>query len=288
MNESQDSLIIKLNFFEGDTFDGPLDLLLYLIKRNEVDIYDIPVGLITEQYLAYLEILQSLNLDAAGDFLVMAATLTQIKSKLLLPTLSDEETPEDEEDPRMSLVRPLIEYARLRTAAEALGERFLLDRDVFTRGSFDDFDQPEAPQNPADPSDPADQSDPSAPDSLPALPEEPPLRISLFQLVDAWKSLAGKIPKESYGINFKLETVTIGEKLKEIKGFLLEKKSAHFKDLFKEGQGHLTTSLSFLATLELARTGFLSLYQDNEEDLTGPRLFLSNPDAETGLEFDYR
>jgi segregation and condensation protein A len=266
VSEARDHISINLHFFEGDTFSGPLDLLLYLIKKNEVDVHDIPVGLITEQYLEHLARLEELNLDAAGDFLVMAATLTQIKSRLLLPT-PDDGTEEPEEDPRMTLARPLLEYAQVREMGESLGERLLLDRDVFSRGSFEDFDE----------------SDPAAPK-----PEERPLRVSLFELVRAWKGLAEKIPKATAGINFKLETVTIGEKLNEIRLFMLEKKNAHFKELAGENRGKLTTALSFLATLELARIGFLRLHQDNEEDGSGPRLFLANPDAETGPEFDYR
>jgi segregation and condensation protein A len=277
-----DSLSIDLSFFEGDSFNGPLDLLLYLIKRNEVDIYDIPVGLITEQYLAYLARLEDLSLDAAGDFLVMASTLAQIKSKLLLPTL-DEETGEEEEDPRMALVLPLLEYSRVQALASALGDSFMLDRDVFARGCCDDFQKQETESLNEGEERPGSE-DSSAKD----LHEEPPMRISLYLLVDAWRNLASRIPKEDYSMSFKMETGTIGDKLKEIRQFLIERKSVHFKDLHREGEGNLAKSLSFLATLELARTGFLRLFQDNEEDAMGPRLFLANPDAETSLEFDYR
>ncbi len=112
-------------------FEGPLDLLLHLIKRNEVQIADIPIAAITDQYLALLDELPELNLDGAGEYLVMAATLTYIKSRMLLPTPVDDDEPI--EDPRAELVQQLLEYQRYREVAVALGERQVLDRDVFAR-----------------------------------------------------------------------------------------------------------------------------------------------------------
>jgi segregation and condensation protein A len=126
-----------------DVFEGPLDLLLHLIKRNEVQITDIPIALITDQYLATLEQFPDLNLDGAGEYLVMAATLMLIKSRLLLPAEpgADGET---DEDPRAELVQQLLEYQRFREAAERLVDRAVLERDVFRgageqleRGMFD-------------------------------------------------------------------------------------------------------------------------------------------------------
>src|SRR5215468_5241088 len=114
-----------------DLFEGPLDLLLHLIKTNEVDVKDIPVAAITEQYLAHLDLMRELNLDIASEYLVMAATLTLIKSRLLLPTPDAEE--DEEADPRADLVRQLMEYQRYREAAAALAERPFLRRDVFAR-----------------------------------------------------------------------------------------------------------------------------------------------------------
>ena len=113
-------------------FEGPLDLLLHLVKKNEVDPSNIPVATITDQYLAYLELMQQLDLDVAGEYLVMAATLLHLKSRLLLPV---DETAEDEdgEDPRAELTRQLLEYQRFKEAAEMLGRRDLLERDVFAR-----------------------------------------------------------------------------------------------------------------------------------------------------------
>src|SRR6266446_1801353 len=106
---------------ELPTFRGPLDLLLFLVKHNEVDLYDIPIAVITEQFLAYLNVLQVIDVEAAGEFLVMAATLMEIKSKLLLPR--NEEDEKEEEDPRLELVKQLIEYKKFKEAAALLDEQ---------------------------------------------------------------------------------------------------------------------------------------------------------------------
>src|SRR5262245_40897897 len=115
-----------------DVFEGPLDLLLHLVKKDEVDLTDIPIAKITDQYMGYLELFQQLDLDVAGEYLVMAATLLHLKSRTLLP---HEETLEEEEgdDPRADLVRQLLEYQRFKEAAEMLNRRDLLERDVFAR-----------------------------------------------------------------------------------------------------------------------------------------------------------
>ena len=112
MEEAQEYKVKLENVFEG-----PMDLLIHLIKKNEVDIYDIPVGMITEQYLAYLEWMKLLNIDNVGDFLLMAATLAQIKSRMLLPTHEEDG---EIEDPRMEIIRPLTEYLQIKSAAEEL------------------------------------------------------------------------------------------------------------------------------------------------------------------------
>ena len=115
-----------------EVFEGPLDLLLYLIKRDELNIYDIPIAQITDQYLGYLDMMQLLDLDVVGDFLVMAATLMQIKSKMLLPPDPTEEEQEPE-DPRDELVRRLLEYKKFKEAAETLHEKALVRQDFFPR-----------------------------------------------------------------------------------------------------------------------------------------------------------
>jgi len=114
----------------ADIFEGPMDLLVHLVRKHELDIYDIPISLITDQYLAYLEFLRTINIDVAAEFLVMAATLVQLKSRQLLP-VHDNENDEDEVERQLS--RPLLEYMKIKSAAEQLAERHLLGEDTFTR-----------------------------------------------------------------------------------------------------------------------------------------------------------
>ena len=115
MSQTMDSYAIQL-----ENFEGPLDLLLHLIKKNEMDVYDIPMAAITEQYLAILDTMKTLNLDLAGEFLLMAATLLHIKSKLLLPKIVEEELEEEEEDPRAELVRRLLEYQKYKEVQQKI------------------------------------------------------------------------------------------------------------------------------------------------------------------------
>ncbi|MCG6918472.1 MAG: segregation/condensation protein A, partial [Deltaproteobacteria bacterium] len=115
-----------------EIFEGPMDLLLHLIRKNKVDIYDIPIALIMDQYLKYLDMMRILNIDVAGEFLEMAATLAYIKSRMLVPRLGSEDE-EQEEDPRLELVRPLLEYVKIKEAAETLASSLQLDRDVYVR-----------------------------------------------------------------------------------------------------------------------------------------------------------
>ncbi|MDR1309194.1 MAG: segregation/condensation protein A [Deltaproteobacteria bacterium] len=261
-----DGITLKL-----DIYEGPLDLLLHLIKRNEVDIHDIPVSLITAQYLEYIEMMESLNLDLAGDFLIMAATLTHIQSKMLLPAAEVEPGGPAVEDPRMELVKPLLEHAAFLAAAEALGSRPQLDRDVFARGGegLSTLDLPAGGKLPR--------------------PEQRIAKSSSFELVKAWHHLLSLRASEGMSLSFHMETVTIGERLGQIRRFLLEAKAAHFRELLVDGADSFELALSLLAILELARTGFLRLFQDHELDPSGPRLFLADPSAQASPEsLDYR
>ena len=122
-------------------FEGPMDLLIHLIKKNEVDIYDIPIAFITHQYLEYVEWIKHTDIDNVGDFIMMAATLVQIKSRTLLPTHGHED--EDEDDPRLEIARPLSEYIKLKIASQELAQRSLLGVDTFIRKPGKD----EIPQN---------------------------------------------------------------------------------------------------------------------------------------------
>jgi segregation and condensation protein A len=219
-----------------EAFEGPMDLLLHLIKKNEVDIYNIPIAEITRQYLAYLDVMRELNLDVAGDFLVMASTLVQIKSKMLLPVAADEEA-EDEsgEDPRTELVRRLLEYQKYKEAAVALASRELLDRDIFART----FESPELADLPA---------------------EDAPLELDLVELVNAFRRVLEKAPQESFH-EVGSENISIADRISDILEFLQGKELVVFEDLF---QGSLTREYlvaTFLAILELCRLKLIKLTQ---------------------------
>ncbi len=223
-------------------FEGPMDLLVYLIHKNEVDIYDIPIALITEQYLAYIDWMKSMSVDFAGDFLLMAATLTQIKSKMLLPV--HEAAGDDDEDPRLEITRPLIEYLRMKSAAEALCRRPVLGEDTFVR----------------------------APD-LEALRPEPSdsfIQVSLFELIDAFQRIIDNMPGE-HGIDFDTERFSIKDKIAAVIEVLEERGSAAFHDLFPKDAGKEELIATFLAILEMGKLGLVRIVQHYQSGII--RLF---------------
>jgi segregation and condensation protein A len=222
-----------------EIFEGPLDLLLHLIKKSEVSITDIPIAAITEQYLATLEVMQSLNLDLAGEFLVMAATLIHIKSRMLLPAgEGTTEEDDDGEDPREELVRRLLEYQRFKDAAEQLGQREILARDVFIRSGTPVEDVP-----------------------VPNLRE-----VSVFELLNALKRVLERLPKENIH-EVTLDKITVREKMT----FLLDTLRAHskvlFDALFAEVKTRMEVVVTFLAMLELVKARAIRIFQD---ELGGP------------------
>jgi len=216
-----------------DIFEGPLDLLLHLVKKNEVELSDIPVATITDQYLAYLGLLQQLDLDVAGEYLVMAATLLHLKSRLLLP---EEETSEEEEgeDPRAELARQLLEYQRFKEAAEMLNRRDLLDRDVFARAPLPDETDPE-------------------PDIV--------YDVSLGDLLDALQDVLKRAAPEVVH-EVILEQVSLREQLCFVLDMLRERTAVVFTDLFPSGVGRLQILVTFLAVLELVRTRMVQIHQE--------------------------
>lgn len=244
-------LIVKLPIYEG-----PLDLLLHLIKKNEVDLNDIPVALITARYLEYLDLMEAMNVEIAADFLVMAATLTQIKSKLLLPHEEDINEDELNDEIKAAIIEPLLEHIRrggvkdFKEAAEALRSRQFLNSDVFVRGARAD-EETAAGNNRTE--------------------------ATLFDLMDAFRRLAQKKP-ETRTLKFVVETKTIGERIAEIRQFLKDRKNCAFAELCAHDQSRGDLALSFLAVLELARTSFLRLYQDAKRE--GMLVFLANPNAD--------
>lgn len=222
-----------------DSFEGPLDLLLHLIRKNEVDIYDIPIALITRQYLEYLSLLKELNLEVAGDFLVMASTLLQIKSRMLLPSLEPEEGEEgeQEEDPRAELVRRLLDYQRYQEAGRHLGERELLGREVFTRR----FGDPALAPTPSD---------------------EGPLELDLFQLAEAFRALLARLPAARVHEVIGFETVSIADAINEILSLLQEREMLVFDELFSLDTSRERLIVNFLALLELCRLKMLKVLQN--------------------------
>ena len=222
-----------------EIFEGPLDLLLHLIKKNEVSITDIPIATITEQYLATLEVMQTFNLDVAGEFLVMAATLIHIKSRMLLPMADDEDDEEEEgTDPREELVRRLLEYQRFKDAADQLERRELLTRDVFVRSVA-----------------PAEE--------IPA----PGFReVSVFELLTALKRVLDRLPKDVVH-EVMLEKITVREKMTLLLDHLRTQGKILFDSLFAEVTTRMEVVVTFLAMLELVKVRAIRIFQ---EEATGP------------------
>jgi segregation and condensation protein A len=226
-------------------YEGPLDLLLHLIKRSELDPHDVTASVITEQYLEYLNLMQDLNLDVAGEYLVMAATLLLIKSFTLLPHPQAADTQEAEEL-RRDLVERLLEYQRYREAAAKLGERPLLGRDVFA-----------APRQPA--------------------PEDhqawPPYRVSVFDLVQAMaavlKRLADRAPR-----SIKLRDVPVAQCIPRVLAALADDARIEFISLFENLSDRALIIATFLALLELIRRGEVAAWQ---EERPGPIYLCQGP-----------
>ncbi len=208
-----------------ELFEGPLDLLLYLVKKDHLNIYDIPISKVTEQYLKYLELMKYLDLNIAGEFLVMAATLMQIKSKLLLPA-QETEAPQEELDPRAELVKQLLEYERFKEIAEELRERELGQREIFKR--------PKA--------------------EIKEIPDEAPLyfEASIFDLITAFSSALAEVPRELFYEVIKDE-FTIEEKIHTLLHLLLVTPSVRLSDLFSKAKNKLEIIVTFLSILELIR-----------------------------------
>ncbi len=219
-----------------EIFEGPLDLLLHLIKKNEVSIADVPIAMITEQYLATLELMQGLNLDVAGEFLVMAATLIHIKSRMLLPAGEEEEEEEEEGDPREELIRRLMEYQRFKEAAEELEGREILRRDVFVRSS-------------------------EVPEEAESVGFE---GLSLFDLISALRDVLERLPKDS-AHEVILEKISLREKMNLVLDDLRQKGKLVFQSLFVHATSSMEVVVTFLAVLELVRIRAIRIRQEEQE-----------------------
>jgi segregation and condensation protein A len=228
---------VKLSVFEG-----PLDLLLHLIRQNEVEITDIPVAEISAQYLSYLEVMRELNLDVVGDYLVMAATLAWIKSRMLLPPDSTGEDGE-EIDPRAELVARLLEYQRFKEAAEKLGDRHLLGRDVWDARTPDVSETPES---------------------------EREIEVGLFELVKAFKNALETAQAAPKSHEVEVEEVTVHERMVVVMEALEHVDSLEFDQVFERADGRLPSRpvlvTTFLAILELTRLAALRIFQSLNEE----------------------
>jgi segregation and condensation protein A len=220
-----------------DSFEGPLDLLLYLIRKNEVNIYDIPISLITEQYLGYLELMQELNLDVAGDFLVMASTLIHIKSRTLLPRPDpSQDDAEQLEDPREALVRRLLEHQKYKTAAELLHERETLRSAQFMR--------------------PDSRVADAAGDEY-----EPELEVDLFSLLAAFRGVLERANRRPPMV-IPPEQISIEHRIEQLLDRLSETEACGFEDLFNDGDGSRPFMIvTFLALLEMIRLKLVRVFQ---------------------------
>jgi segregation and condensation protein A len=217
------------------SFHGPLDLLLHLIKKNELDIYDIPIALITEQYNRYLEAMEELDLEVAADFIYMAAVLINIKSKMLLPR---DESEAAGEDPRLELVNRLVEYQRFKAVAETFAELDLVRMGMWSR--------PPVPLPGAEEASEVDMSE-----------------VSLFDLIDAFRTALHRY-KESHPQAIELQRTVhkVSDKMAELYEKVKEKSPIRLQ-WFLEGRGRNELIAVFLGMLELVRLGGISLQQRN-------------------------
>ena len=220
-------------------FEGPLDLLLHLIREHRLDIFDIPIALITQKYLDYLARMREINLDIAGEFLVMASTLAHIKSRLLLPRqeIQGDLEPEEQGDPRAELVRRLLEYQKYRDAARLLSARPLLDREVFTRR----LSQP---------------SDALQPGELPLL------EVSVYRLIEALDSvIRNATPQMQHEIT--RDRISVSDAIHALADRLHPGESVPFPSLFVLGRDRGQIIATFLAVLEMCRLRLIRIFQES-------------------------
>jgi segregation and condensation protein A len=219
---------------ELPAFEGPLDLLLHLIRKHELDIMDLPVAFVTERYLDYLALMRELDLDVASEYLLMAATLAHIKSKMLLPAppQDQDEDQAEQEDPRAELIRRLLEYQKYKEAAEKLGGRPIMGRDVFARGAA-------VPDNEG-----------------PA----PLAEVGLFKLLDAFEAVLKRL-EGRMTFEVTTERITLSARISQLAEMLREKRLCRFEELFDGIYSRYEVVVTFLATLEMVKMHIVRVYQ---------------------------
>ena len=223
-------------------FEGPLDLLLHLIKKHELQIVDLPVAFITERYLEYLKLMRELDLDVAAEYLLMAATLAHLKSKMLLPRPPSDQPEESEAgeelDPRLELIRRLLEYQKYKLVADDLGSRAIAGRDVFTRGQVGLETQGPAPL----------------------------AGFSTFKLLDAFQAILDRA-KDRTALEVTPERISIRERMTQMTEMLRDRRSCTFEELFEGDFTRFDIVITFLALLEMTKMRVTRIYQ---ADIQGP------------------
>lgn len=225
VRQSRDELRLTL----GD-FAGPLDLLLYLIKQEQANIFDIPIAKITDEYLKYIRLMKTFDITLAADFLVMAATLIEIKSKMLLPKEITDEEEEELEDPREALVRQLLEHQKFKNASQMLYERVTVEQAVFPRGKI------ESDENNAE------------------------TNASVFDLLTVFQKILSR-HKEEVQMEIEREEVSLSDMLKTLKKRIFEKKELSLLEFFGEMHTRRELVTAFIAVLEIVRTESVKLMQ---------------------------
>lgn len=237
-------------------FEGPLDLLLHLIRKHELDVLDLPISFITERYLDYLQMMRELDLDVASEYLLMAATLAHIKSKMLLPPSPFDQPDEPDEeyqgDPRAELIKRLLEYQKYRAAADELGARPIEGRDVFVRG----MPAPDA-EGPA-----------------------PLASFDLYKLLDAFQAILRRV-NGRVALEVTPERITIQERISQLSELLRERRSCTFDELFASDRTRYEIVVTFLALLEMAKLRMTRVYQTDPQAPIHLHYALLDADAPT-------
>lgn len=225
------------NKVQLEIFEGPLDLLLYLVKKEEVDIYEVNLTKIATQFIEYVEVMKELDLDIAGEFLVMAATLMYIKSRELLPKNQQVEVAEDEdeEDPRWELIRQLVEYKKFKDAAAKLQERELLQEQIYARI-------------------------PAKPELVVETPNVRP-EVSIFDLVNAVSSILKRFAQRDQARDVFEDKWTVSEKIEYVADLARRRPRLRFSELFEAAASRIEVVVTFLALLELIRLKQLRIEQ---------------------------
>jgi len=219
-----------------EDFEGPLDLLLHLVQINKMDIHAIPIAVITNQFLGYIEQLPLIDIDSGGDFLVMAATLTQIKSNSLLPVHEDvEKVPKEE---TMDLILPIVEYLKMKAAAKDLLERDWLEKDLFVRNPEKDFEIEDMPEI---------------------------ISVDIVRLIDTFQTMLSLMPEDT--INVTKEGISIKDRISQIIDILEEEPTIAFTELFRGAPSRSDMIMTFLALLEMAKLSIIKIGQTVESGI---------------------